>query len=135
MNAVATLSPHSRRALRATTAATGLAVAATLGATLLLELSRFGTHPYAVLPLPVLLLFGTLFSGALVDVLAPLDALIFTLLAFAGQGFATPSWLARVIASDVAVKYASSLFAAVGLNTPPSALARRARGGPDPETT
>jgi len=66
---------------------------------------------------------------------APLDTLIFTLLAFVGQDFATPSWLARVIATDVAVKYTSSLVAALGLNALPGALARRVRGGPDTETT
>jgi hypothetical protein len=45
---------------------------------------------------------------------APLDTLAFTLLAFVGQAFATPQWLLRVIATDIVVKYGSSLLAAAG---------------------
>src|SRR5690606_34935830 len=36
---------------------------------------------------------------------APLDTLIFTLLAFWGEDFATPAWLTQVIVTDVLVKY------------------------------
>lgn len=44
---------------------------------------------------------------------APLDTLIFTLLAFAGEEFATAGWMFQVIATDVLVKYASGLLAAL----------------------
>lgn len=44
---------------------------------------------------------------------APLDTLIFTVLAFAGEEFATPAWMFQVIVTDVVVKYASGLLAAV----------------------
>ena len=65
---------------------------------------------------------------------APLDTLVFTLLAFVGQDFATPRWLLQVIATDVIVKYASSLAAALGVSTLPRAVARAPHGvaGPEP---
>jgi uncharacterized PurR-regulated membrane protein YhhQ (DUF165 family) len=44
---------------------------------------------------------------------APLDTVIFTTLAFAGEEFATPTWMLQVIVTDVFVKYASGLVAAV----------------------
>lgn len=46
---------------------------------------------------------------------APLDTLLFTLLAFWGEEFATPGWLAQVIVTDVLVKYASGIAAALGM--------------------
>lgn len=46
---------------------------------------------------------------------APLDTLVFTLLAFGGEPFATAAWLTRVILTDVLVKFASGLAAALGL--------------------
>jgi len=46
---------------------------------------------------------------------APLDTLIFPLLAFSGEPFATPAWLLRVIVTDVLVKYGASLLAAFGI--------------------
>lgn len=56
---------------------------------------------------------------------APLDTLIFTLLAFVGQDFATPHWLLQVIATDVVVKYASSMVAATRILDWPARVARR----------
>ncbi|MEX2540438.1 MAG: VUT family protein [Trueperaceae bacterium] len=44
---------------------------------------------------------------------APLDTLIFTILAFAGEEFATSAWMFQVIVTDVLVKYGSSLLAAL----------------------
>lgn len=44
---------------------------------------------------------------------APLDTVIFTVLAFAGQPWATAAVLAKIIATDVVVKYLSSMVAAV----------------------
>lgn len=44
---------------------------------------------------------------------APLDTVIFTVLAFAGESFATFSWMVQVIATDVLVKYGSGLLAAL----------------------
>ncbi len=46
---------------------------------------------------------------------APLDTIVFTLLAFWGEPFATSTWLLQVIATDVLVKYASGLAAALGM--------------------
>lgn len=46
---------------------------------------------------------------------APLDTLIFTLLAFWGEPFATPGWLGQVIVTDVLVKYGSGMLAALGI--------------------
>jgi uncharacterized PurR-regulated membrane protein YhhQ (DUF165 family) len=46
---------------------------------------------------------------------APLDTILFTVLAFAGAPFATAAWMTQVIVTDVIVKYASSLVAAVTL--------------------
>ncbi len=57
---------------------------------------------------------------------APMDTLIFTFLAFLGQDFATPRWFVQVIATDIVVKYASSMVAATRMLDLPSALARRA---------
>lgn len=51
---------------------------------------------------------------------APLDTVLFTTLAFAGEGFATIAWMLRVIATDVVVKYLSGLLAAVQLLGGPS---------------
>lgn len=46
---------------------------------------------------------------------APLDTVIFTVLAFAGEEFATFAWMTQVIATDVLVKYGSGLLAALQL--------------------
>lgn len=46
---------------------------------------------------------------------APLDTVAFTVLAFWGEEFATPVWMTRVIVTDVLVKYASGLVAALGI--------------------
>jgi len=40
---------------------------------------------------------------------------VFTLLAFWGEDYATPRWLTQVIVTDVLVKYASGLLAALGV--------------------
>ena len=44
---------------------------------------------------------------------APLDTILFTVLAFAGAPFATAGWMTQVIVTDVLVKYGASLVAAV----------------------
>lgn len=46
---------------------------------------------------------------------APLDTLVFTFLAFAGEPFATPGWFTQVILTDILVKFGSGLAAALGL--------------------
>lgn len=46
---------------------------------------------------------------------APLDTVLFTLLAFWGQPYATPGWMAQVIVTDVLVKYAAGIVAALGM--------------------
>jgi queuosine precursor transporter len=46
---------------------------------------------------------------------APLDTIVFTTLAFAGEAFATTSWMLQVIVTDVLVKYGAGLLAAVTL--------------------
>lgn len=46
---------------------------------------------------------------------APLDTVLFTLLAFWGEPFATPSWMTQVIVTDVLVKYGSGFIAALGM--------------------
>ncbi len=46
---------------------------------------------------------------------APLDTIVFTVLAFAGAPFATAAWMTQVIVTDVIVKYAASMLAAVTL--------------------
>lgn len=46
---------------------------------------------------------------------APIDTVVFTLLAFWGEDYATPRWLTQVIVTDVLVKYASGLLAALGV--------------------
>ena len=46
---------------------------------------------------------------------APLDTIVFTVLAFAGASFATAGWMVQVIVTDVLVKYASGMLAAVGI--------------------
>ncbi len=56
---------------------------------------------------------------------APMDTLIFTFLAFLGQDFATPRWFVQVIATDIVVKYASSMIAATRMLDLPKVLARR----------
>jgi uncharacterized PurR-regulated membrane protein YhhQ (DUF165 family) len=55
---------------------------------------------------------------------APLDTLIFTVLAFAGEPFATTLWMVQVIATDVVVKFAASMVAALRLVVEPRAGAR-----------
>ena len=46
---------------------------------------------------------------------APLDTVLFTLLAFWGEPFATPAWMTQVIVTDVLVKYGSGLLVALGM--------------------
>ncbi len=46
---------------------------------------------------------------------APLDTVLFTLLAFWGEEFATTGWMTQVIVTDVLVKYASGILAALGM--------------------
>jgi queuosine precursor transporter len=46
---------------------------------------------------------------------APLDTLLFTVLAFWGEPFATPGWITQVIVTDVLVKYAAGMAAAMGM--------------------
>ena len=46
---------------------------------------------------------------------APLDTVLFTVLAFAGAPFASVGWMVQVIVTDVVVKYVSSLLVALGL--------------------
>jgi len=48
---------------------------------------------------------------------APLDTIIFTVLAFWGEPFATPAWMTQVIVTDVLVKYGAGLLAALGMVT------------------
>jgi hypothetical protein len=56
---------------------------------------------------------------------APLDTVLFTVLAFAGAPFATLAWMTQVIVTDVLVKYASGIATALAL------LGGRA-AGPEP---
>ena len=46
---------------------------------------------------------------------APLDTVLFTLLAFWGQPYATAGWLTQVIVTDVLVKYLAGMLAAFGM--------------------
>lgn len=46
---------------------------------------------------------------------APLDTVLFTLLAFWGQPYATAAWMTQVIVTDVLVKYLAGLLAALGM--------------------
>jgi hypothetical protein len=46
---------------------------------------------------------------------APLDTVLFTVLAFAGAPFATLAWMTQVIVTDVLVKYASGIATALAL--------------------
>lgn len=46
---------------------------------------------------------------------APLDTILFTVLAFAGAPFATAGWMVQVITTDVIVKYASGIVTALTL--------------------
>jgi queuosine precursor transporter len=57
-------------------------------------------------------------------VAAPLDTLIFTILAFGGEPFATAGWMTQVIVTDVIVKYTASLVAAVTLMSRPEWIPR-----------
>ncbi len=51
---------------------------------------------------------------------APLDTVLFTVLAFAGAPFATAGWMTQVIVTDVLVKYGASLLAAVTVLSNPA---------------
>ncbi|HZW98647.1 MAG TPA: VUT family protein [Trueperaceae bacterium] len=66
---------------------------------------------------------------------APIDTIVFTVLAFAGEEFATAGWMTQVIVTDVLVKYASGILAALGvLALVRSALPRpRPAAGPQQE--
>lgn len=55
---------------------------------------------------------------------APLDTVLFTVLAFAGAPFATAAWMTQVIVTDVLVKYAASLVAAVTVLSNPAWVPR-----------
>lgn len=46
---------------------------------------------------------------------APLDTILFTLLAFWGETFATADWLTQVIVTDIIVKYLASILVALGV--------------------
>lgn len=46
---------------------------------------------------------------------APLDTVLFTLLAFWGQPYATAGWMTQVIVTDVLVKYLAGIVAALGM--------------------
>lgn len=46
---------------------------------------------------------------------APLDTIIFTVLAFWGESFASFQWMTQVIVTDVLVKYAASILVAFGV--------------------
>jgi len=46
---------------------------------------------------------------------APIDTILFTVLAFAGAPFATAGWMVQVIVTDVVVKYASGFATALAL--------------------
>lgn len=46
---------------------------------------------------------------------APLDTVLFTLLAFWGQPYATAGWMTQVIVTDVLVKYLAGMLAAFGM--------------------
>ena len=51
---------------------------------------------------------------------APLDTVLFTVLAFAGAPFATAGWMTQVIVTDVLVKYGASLVAALTVLSNPA---------------
>ncbi len=55
---------------------------------------------------------------------APLDTILFTTLAFAGAPFATAGWMTQVIVTDVLVKYAASLVAAITVLSRPAWVPR-----------
>lgn len=59
---------------------------------------------------------------------APLDTVLFTVLAFAGAPFASAGWMTQVIVTDVIVKYGSGMLAALGI----LAGARSARSSVEP---
>ncbi len=62
---------------------------------------------------------------------APLDTIVFTTLAFAGAPFATAQWMTQVIVTDVLVKYAASMVAAITILSRPEWIPR-APGEHDP---
>jgi uncharacterized PurR-regulated membrane protein YhhQ (DUF165 family) len=45
----------------------------------------------------------------------PVDTIVFTVLAFAGKPFATLPWMIEVIVTDIALKFAVGLLAALGV--------------------
>jgi uncharacterized PurR-regulated membrane protein YhhQ (DUF165 family) len=51
---------------------------------------------------------------------APLDTVLFTVLAFAGAPFASAAWMTQVIVTDVFVKYGASLIAAITVLSNPA---------------
>lgn len=46
---------------------------------------------------------------------APLDTVLFTLLAFWGQPYATAAWMTQVMVTDIVVKYGAGIVAALGM--------------------
>jgi queuosine precursor transporter len=64
-------------------------------------------------------------------VAAPIDTILFTTLAFAGAPFATLQWMTQVIVTDVIVKYAASMVAAITILSRPEWIPR-APGEADP---
>lgn len=61
---------------------------------------------------------------------APLDTILFTVLAFAGAPFATVAWMTQVIVTDVLVKYGSGLATALLLLPGRNGDAGSRGGGP-----
>lgn len=59
---------------------------------------------------------------------APLDTVLFTVLAFAGAPFASAGWMTQVIVTDVLVKYGASLLAAITVLSNPAWVPK----APDP---
>ena len=51
---------------------------------------------------------------------APLDTVLFTVLAFAGAPWASAAWMTQVIVTDVLVKYGASLLAAITVLSNPA---------------
>lgn len=46
---------------------------------------------------------------------APIDSILFTVLAFAGESFATFGWMVQVIVTDIIVKYTAGMIVALGV--------------------
>ena len=55
----------------------------------------------------------------------PIDTLVFTVFAFAGEAFATPGWMTEVVLTDIVVKLVVGFVTALGI------LGARGRAAPD----